>query len=631
MNTVSTSDAVAVDVGEGISPSSSKGPGADRGRWTSWSFLSLERGWTISTAFVLVMAIGGGAGAFSLPTFTNGLLLLIMCYGWNLVGGYLGEFSFGHMIFWAIGSYATVLAVNNSVSLAVFLPALVVGTMLAGAAMSVLIKVSGVSGLTLAIFTLVLSEIVAALVQSSDTLGGSEGLIAISIPSMSEETLFILLALLAGAVMFVNVLVANTRPGRNWRAIRDDAVAAEVAGVRIQLQRIPAYMGSALVFGLGGAYQAYYSGYSIPQSSLDISLLILATLAVFIGGPGTALGPLLGWVIIFGLQTVAEELASSPTISLYAQLVQFGVAILIVRLVLPRLGGVELATALLRLPRRWRARRSATSAPDDESSIESPVDVIASLAWAEPGQDIGSGLVIADVHKSFGRLRVLEGVSFRVRPGEIVGIVGPNGAGKSTLCNILSGIERSSAGDVELDGTSVRQVSASRRAAHGYGRSFQSPRLFKSLSLVENLMLGMRGVREADATAVLERMAIPNGADRRGDDSQFFARRLTEVAKAAIQGNRVLLLDEPLAGLTEDEHGVVLAVARAAADQGACVAIVDHLIPVLAPAVDRIVALHEGRIIADGTPDEVLRNPAVIDAYLGSTSHESAPAEGESV
>jgi branched-chain amino acid transport system ATP-binding protein len=231
---------------------------------------------------------------------------------------------------------------------------------------------------------------------------------------------------------------------------------------------------------------------------------------------------------------------------------------------------------------------------------------------------LGSGVEIIGVQKSFGALQVLRDVSFVIRPGEVVGIVGPNGAGKSTLCNLLSGIERTSAGTIRLDDADITRLPARKRAAIGMGRSFQTPRLFPSLSLTQNLMLSGAQMTEVTAERVLAGLGILNGGQRRGDDSQFFARRLTEVKKAELQGSAVLVLDEPLAGLTSDEHDVVLAMAREAANAGACVAIVEHLIPVLAPAVDRIVALAGGRIIADGPPAEVLQDEAVIDAYLGA-------------
>jgi branched-chain amino acid transport system ATP-binding protein len=234
--------------------------------------------------------------------------------------------------------------------------------------------------------------------------------------------------------------------------------------------------------------------------------------------------------------------------------------------------------------------------------------------------------VISGVRKQFGRLEVLRDVSFSIRPGEVVGIVGPNGAGKSTLCNLISGIEPVSSGQISLNGEDVTTFSIRKRTSAGIGRSFQTPRLFPSLTLSENLGLSGRHFTGEESADLLAQIGVLNGERRRGDDSQFFARRLTEVTKAALGGTTVLLLDEPLAGLTSEEHDIVLGLARMVADEGACVAIVEHLIPVLAPAVDRIVVLADGRIIADGPPIEVLQEEAVIDAYLGAPIHEeSAP------
>lgn len=576
--------------------------------------LDPQRGWWITAAFILVMALLPAFSPSNIPLMTDGLLMLTMCYAWNLVGGFIGEFSFAHMIFWGIGSYALVELVNRDLALFPYLLLPVIAGMLVGAFVAGLIKITGLAGsLSLAILTTVLSEIALTYVRGNEGLGGAEGLIVNALPSFTAGTMFLSLVVICALAALVNLVVANTRYGRECLAIKDDQQVAQVAGINVEKQRIIAYVLSAGIFVIGGAYQAYYSGFASPEVSLGLMPLILVSLAVFIGGPGTSMGPLVGWLIIFGLQAAAQQMSSNAQVSLYAQLAEFLVALLVIRIALPRLKGNSLAGWLIDLPTGLFRTRSTSSAAKPE--LEAAVEAVVRDRSETVGQR--SGVEIIGLQKSFGPLKVLRDVNFSIAPGEVVGIVGPNGAGKSTLCNLISGIDSPTGGTINIDRTDIASVPARKRASRGMGRSFQTPRLFQSLTLTENLMLGSSGMTEADAESALLRMGIPNSSERRGDDNQFFARRFTEVGKAALQGTSVLVLDEPLAGLTSDEHDLVLGIARAAANAGACVAIVEHLIPVLAPAVDRIVVLHEGRIVADGEPAVVLQDEVVIDAYLG--------------
>jgi branched-chain amino acid transport system permease protein len=605
-----------------VRATSAAGGQAARRGWTA-AVRDLERGWLITAAVFVLLGVISQTNPASIPTLTDGVVLLIMCYAWNYVGGSLGELSFAHMIFWGIGGYGLVLVTNAGDPVLPWLIALVVIGVIAGAAVAGLIRAAGLSGfLPVAIFTLVLGQLAFTFALSNARLGGGEGLIVQTLPSYTPQQLFFMVLALAAVAAVVNLCVTSSRFGRQLLAIRDDKVAATVAGVNVERKRYLAYMLSAALFVLGGAYQAYYGGYARPDLMLSISPLILVTLAIFVGGPGTAMGPLIGAFIIYGLQATTQQVASSADASLYAQLVAYGVALLILRLLFPRLKGVDLTTAIIRaLRRRLRGEKREPTATAAAPASQT-VDLI--LAAGDPAVTPAGeptpreGLHIVDVRKSFGRLDVLRGVSFSISPGEVVGILGPNGAGKSTLCNLISGVEPPTGGSIRLDGTEVTEVPVYRKSSHGMGRSFQTPRLFPSLSLAENLTLARDHLSEPVAEELLAKLGIERAHRRRGDDSQFFARRLTEVTKATMQGTAVLLLDEPLAGLTASEHEIVLEMARHAADNGACVAIVEHLIPVIAPAVDRMVVLHEGRIIADGPPTAVLQHEEVIEAYLGA-------------
>nr|WP_255499504.1 ATP-binding cassette domain-containing protein [Aeromicrobium senzhongii] len=561
--------------------------------------------------------------ADSLFVVTEGLFLLTMCYAWNLVGGFLGELSFAHMLFWAIGGYGVLYWINDGNSVVTGFLIYAAVAMVAGVIVALLIKASGLKGLLpISIFTLVLGQIAYTYAIGSEDLGGVEGVSALSLPAWSDEAMYLVLVAIAAFTAIVNLTVSNTRLGSSWLAIRDDQVAAHVAGINVTRHRLLAYAISAALFAVGGAFQAYYAGYALPAVTLNIHPLLLVTLAVFIGGTGSAMGPLIGTLIIFGLQAVAQQFSTSAEVSLYAQLAEFAIALVLLRVVLPKLGGLDLMTALIRRLRKVGRRRG----DDDDVRVTGSDVSLATALLDRSADDAGAPgeLVLRNVKKSFGRLEVLKDVNFVVRPGEVLGIVGPNGAGKSTLCNLISGVEPVTAGEISLGETDLTTIPARKRTDFGIGRSFQTPRLFESLSLTKNLALAARGVGESTAKNALAALGVTDAHLRRGDDSQFFARRLTEVVKASSQGTAVLLLDEPLAGLTSDEHESVLALARDAANAGACVIIVEHLIPVLAPAVDRIVALADGRVIADGPPMEVLQDEAVVEAYLGTPHVEEA-------
>ena len=626
--------AQTLDISASATEVDSRATSKTRRRIHLGGLLDLESGWLITTVFFVVIAVEALTSAGTIPTITNGLIVLAMCYAWNLVGGSLGELSFAHMIFWAIGGYGIISVTNHGDPILLWLIVIVIGGAIAGAGVAALISAAGLSGmLPVAIFTLVIGVIAYTIAQGSHALGGDLGLVANTLPSYSVQVMFVILLVIAAITAVVNLVVTNNRLGRELLAIRDDKVAAKVAGINVGQRRYIVYMLSAALFALGGAYQSYYAGSATPDVTLGITPLIVVTLAVFVGGPGTRMGPLIGTIIIYGLQAATQQVSTSANVALYAQLIAYGAALVLLRLVFPKLKGVDLATAAIRGVRSMRRKGLA---PDQEPPVFAApanqlADRVLATGDARGTNGLGAngsrdGLELTHVQKSFGHVNVLRGATFSIRPGEVVGIVGPNGAGKSTLCNLISGVEPPSGGTIRLNGVDVTGVPIHRRSSHGVGRSFQTPRLFASLSLADNLTLARMHMGETQAEEVLQLMGIPDAGHRGGDDSQFFARRLTEVAKAAMQGSAVLMLDEPLAGLTSEEHEIVLAMARHAADAGACVGIVEHLIPVLAPAVDRIVVLHGGHIIADGLPAAVLQQEDVVDAYLG-TAHTMEEAQ----
>ena len=231
------------------------------------------------------------------------------------------------------------------------------------------------------------------------------------------------------------------------------------------------------------------------------------------------------------------------------------------------------------------------------------------------------------IRKRFGALAVLDGVDFAVGRGDAIGIVGPNGAGKTTLLNILSGALRPNEGRVTLHGQDVTRASAARRCRLGVGRAHQVPRPFGGMTVFENVFVGAAtgaGLRRNRAYErvidALDLCGLSGDANRRAESLGLLDRKRLELARALATDPQVLLLDEIGGGLTDAEAGELVGTIRQLRGRGIAIVWIEHIVHVLVQVVERLVCMDAGRVIADGAPDEVMRDAAVIDAYLGSGS-----------
>jgi branched-chain amino acid transport system ATP-binding protein len=233
-------------------------------------------------------------------------------------------------------------------------------------------------------------------------------------------------------------------------------------------------------------------------------------------------------------------------------------------------------------------------------------------------------LAASGIRKRFGALVVLDRVDFHVDEGEAVGIVGPNGAGKTTLLNVLSGALRSDAGRVQLRGVDVTRAGQARRCRLGIGRAHQVPRPFGGMTVFENVFVGAsagsRGPRR-DAYRrcidVLELCDLAGLANRRAEDLGLLHRKRLERARALATEPAVLLLDEIGGGLTDEEAVELVGTIRELRAQGVAIVWIEHIVHVLVQVIDRLVCMDAGRVIAAGDPETVMKDAAVIDAYLG--------------
>jgi ABC-type branched-subunit amino acid transport system ATPase component len=242
----------------------------------------------------------------------------------------------------------------------------------------------------------------------------------------------------------------------------------------------------------------------------------------------------------------------------------------------------------------------------------------------------GKTLKLTEVAKHFRGVVALDGVSLELRDREIVGLIGPNGSGKTTLLNVASGLLQPDRGRIEIAGQDATGLAPHRLARLGIGRTFQQIRLFAGMSVEENLAVGaLAGDADSDADELLDQMGLANVRDRDAATLPYGQQRRVEIARALAGGPRFLLLDEPGAGLNEAESDELLTTIKRIRDQRGCaLLIVDHDLRLIMRLCERIHVLAEGRMIGAGAPEEVRRDSAVIDAYLGSQTHQSGGDPG---
>jgi sulfate-transporting ATPase len=477
-------------------------------------------------------------------------------------------------------------------------------------------------GVELAVVTLGFSVVIEQVVLSNDGLTGGLAGTAVHAPSIgpisldpvSHPNTYALLCLAYLAVMSLAVLgLRRSRLGRQMIAIRDNAAAAEALGVRVVRTKVVAFAIASMIAAGGGVFAAFQTE-NVTYGQFGLNGSIADLMSAVVGGVGFILGPLVG-TLVTGIG-VTDTLMTSLIPSFESYVLLIGGLGLVAALTLAPDGIAGVASAALRerLPTRLPAPAISVGAARKRSECADALDVRA-------------------VGVSFAGVRALDGVSFELRSGEILGLVGANGAGKSTVIDAICGRVPRHDGSVAFERSAVDRWPTWKRARAGISRSFQSLELFEDMTVLENLLVGAE-IRQPSPRSIFRRgrpHAVGPAAARAIRDLgleeallqepgqlSHGARRKVAIARALTTQPAVLLLDEPAAGLDRreaDELGRFLA--QLAAESSVGIVLVEHDVQLVLAISNRVVALESGRAIATGSPHEVRSNDRVIESFLG--------------
>lgn len=550
---------------------------------------------------------------YLLSVWTFILLSLIVVIGLDLLVGYSGQLSLGHGVFVTIGGYASALLTTK---LGWNGWAAIPAGMIASGIIAFVIGVPTLRlrGYYLAMATLGFPVVLDAVLRNwSGITGGSSGVtgiprLAIGDYILKDAVAYYYFAWVVVCIVFlVARLIAHSRFGLSLNAIHADEPAAAARGIDIARAKITVFIVSAVFAAFSGSLYVHYVQFIGPDT-FGVLYSIMLVVMLVVGGAGRLWGGVLGTIVLMWLP---ELLRSTST----WEPIVFGAVLAVVMLCAPKgIAGL------------WARRAAILYAVQREAGAAQHPDRATRVVAVR-----GDLLVIDDLQRNFGGVQAVSGLNYRIAPGQIKAIIGPNGAGKSTVLALIAGTFPPSAGIIAFAGHNIEALPAHARARLGIGRTFQHIRLIADLTVIENITLGLtaigernphddkhRAARDAIVGGLVERLGLADVADACPGQINQYQCRLVELGAALAGDPRLLLLDEPAAGLSTAEIDQLATILRAERERGRSIILVDHVMQLVMGIAEEILVLEYGTAIAQGTPAAILSDARVRAAYLGT-------------